>query len=278
LFQESFQLNQGQSIQRAVPGNGNGQSSGFGGSSGPFNHQECFFVTNSFDPNDKDATPLGYGPEHYVHPGTPLEYRIRFQNTGTDTAFLVVIRDTLSSFLDAGKIEARSASHPFKMALINGNILQFTFQNILLPDSTTNKEASQGFVEFEVYPVADLPKGTEVLNNAAIYFDFNEPVITNTVKRVYGEYVMVAINDPVGPATLPVKVFPNPFVSAATFELPVEGDYQLLLMDEAGRELKTIAFSGASCLLQRDQLPAGALLWSIRSNGVQVASGSLIAR
>jgi len=261
-------------------GTGGGMSSGFGGSSGPFTHQECFTVSNSFDPNDKTAIPLGSGPAHFVHPGTPLEYHIRFQNTGNDTAFLVVIRDTLSKHFDFGKIEPRGSSNLYEFAQINDSIVQFTFRNILLPDSTTNPEGSQGFVDFSIYPKKDLADGTAVFNKAAIYFDFNKPIITNAVKRIYGKYVTVKINEPVGAAFVPVKVYPNPFMAEATFELPENtytGDHLLTLMDASGRSLRQIYFEGNKCTLRRGDLPQGIIAWTISTHGKVISSGTCVA-
>lgn len=305
----TFQLNAGQSQNDTVPGSGlpltiiaqqepgypgdtsvvfnlyncgepdTTPANGFGGPSGPFTYQECFPVTNSYDPNDKDAAPQGFGPDHVVHPGTPLEYRIRFQNTGNDTAFLVVLRDTLSQALDFLRIEPRGSSHIYDFAQINDSILQFTFNNIQLPDSSTNPLGSQGFVEFTAYPNSNLPLGTQVTNRAAIYFDHNPPVITNTVLRTYGEVILVSIDDPAGAELWPVKVYPNPFVTETTFELPANagaGTHQLNLMDAGGRLLSSVDFEGQQCRLQRNNLPAGVFAWTITSAGRPVASGKLI--
>jgi uncharacterized repeat protein (TIGR01451 family) len=306
----TFQLNPGESINDTVPGSGkpltiiaqqepgfpgdtsvvfhlyncgepnSNPGNGFGGPSGPFFYQECFPVTASFDPNDKDARPEGFGADHVVHPGTPLEYRIRFQNTGNDTAFLVVIRDTLSQAFDFSSIEPRGSSHPFDFALIGDSILHFTFENILLPDSATNPLGSQGFIEFSVRPKKDLPLGTKVSNKAAIYFDHNLPVITNTVLRTYGEVIMVSVDDPDVQSGVRVKVYPNPFIDVATFELPDledAGTHSLELSDASGRLLSTLQFNGNKCTLTRGDLPAGVLFWTIRSNGARIARGKMVA-
>lgn len=50
----------------------------------------------------------------------------------------------------------------------------------MLPDSNVNEAASHGFTSFRVKQVPNLPVGTLIENSAAIYFDFNAPVITNT--------------------------------------------------------------------------------------------------
>jgi len=65
----------------------------------------CPIAVNSFDPNDKQATPKGYSASNYILNETPLEYKIRFQNTGTDTAYNVIIRDTLDELLDFTTIQ-----------------------------------------------------------------------------------------------------------------------------------------------------------------------------
>ncbi|MFM9951399.1 MAG: hypothetical protein ACKV1O_25925 [Saprospiraceae bacterium] len=257
-----------------------GNPTGFGSNAGPFTATKCFLVVNAYDPNDKNANPLGFGEAHSVRPGTPLEYTIRFQNTGNDTAYLVVLRDTLSNHFNAARTEVLGASHDYEFALVGGNILHFTFNNILLPDSTTNLEASQGYILFRVYPKADLAQGTVVENNAAIYFDFNEPIITNTVLRTYEDFILVKTDDVRQSQSLNVNIYPNPFSTQTTFELPEgapAGDYALELYDAAGRQLRSMAFDGSRCQVMRNALPAGLLFWKISREGRMVASGKMIA-
>ena len=59
----------------------------------------------------------------------------------SDTAFNVVIADTLSSKLQAETFTPVSSSHPYKVNLIN-NIVYFELLNILLPDSNANERGS----------------------------------------------------------------------------------------------------------------------------------------
>lgn len=134
-------------------------------------------ITGSFDPNDKDATPY-LTPQQVVN-GKYIDYTIRFQNTGTDTAIHVVVTDTLGSQLQANTLEMVSTSHLCKTT-VKGNAVSFEMRNILLPDSNVNEAASHGFIRFRVKPVNTLTLGNTVPNKAAIYFDYNTPVITNT--------------------------------------------------------------------------------------------------
>ncbi|MCB0381028.1 MAG: delta-60 repeat domain-containing protein, partial [Flavobacteriales bacterium] len=66
----------------------------------------CGVVRASYDPNDKTGYPLGVSSNHFVTPNGKIDYVIRFQNTGTDTAFTVVIRDTLDVDLDIFSVQS----------------------------------------------------------------------------------------------------------------------------------------------------------------------------
>lgn len=137
-------------------------------------------VTGAYDPNDKLAcTSSGQSATEYLlGTDTHIDYTIRFQNTGTDTAFTVVVTDTLADDLDMGSFQQGLASHPFGVTFRPGRVVQWTFANILLPDSGTNEAASHGLVTFRIEPMEPLLPGTEITNAADIFFDFNPPVRT----------------------------------------------------------------------------------------------------
>ena len=133
-------------------------------------------VQGSFDPNDKNGT-SSLTPDE-VSNGKLIDYMIRFQNTGTDTAFRVFVTDTLSNLLQYESFEMIEASHACK-TILDSIYLSFEFENILLPDSNVNEPKSHGFVRFRVKPVSTLALNDEVRNKASIYFDYNVPVVTN---------------------------------------------------------------------------------------------------
>lgn len=138
-------------------------------------------VTCAFDPNDKLVTPQGYGMYGAVpHTTNSYTYTIRFQNTGNDTAFTVVIRDALDGELNWSTLEILAVSHPLTgIEVDKGGIATFRFDQIHLPDSNTNEPLSHGFIKYRIQPKM---AGTgEITNTAAIYFDQNDPVVTNTV-------------------------------------------------------------------------------------------------
>lgn len=134
-------------------------------------------VTGAFDPNDKQATPELSTTQ--VAEGKRIDYTIRFQNTGNDTAFHVVIADTLDTKLNLNSLQMIATSHNCKTT-IKDNIIYFEMRDILLPDSNVDKLGSNGFIRFSMQPKNTVIAGNNIPNKAAIYFDYNAPVITNT--------------------------------------------------------------------------------------------------
>jgi uncharacterized repeat protein (TIGR01451 family) len=145
----------------------------------PFTSIDCHQNIGSFDPNDKQAQPVGIQAQHFIDENGEIDYTIRFQNTGTDTAFTVVVRDTLTALLDIETFRTGASSHRYELEVLDGRILKFTFPNINLVDSFRNSALSQGFIKFTVRVKSGSPFGSRIENRAAIFFDFNAPVITN---------------------------------------------------------------------------------------------------
>jgi uncharacterized repeat protein (TIGR01451 family) len=152
----------------------------------PFEDKECFPIIGSYDPNDKTAFPMGFGPDHFIEPGTAIEYLVRFQNVGNDTAFHVFVRDTLSAYLDPATVEVTGFSHPYQLKVDSTGALEFAFYHIHLTDTIRNEPGSHGYIKFRVAQRADNVIGTIINNQAAIYFDYNEPIFTNTVFHTLG--------------------------------------------------------------------------------------------
>ena len=131
---------------------------------------------------------MGRTAENYTPTNTALKYKIRFQNTGTDVAYRVVVVDTLSEHLDLSTLQVGATSHPsrFEVSGKGRPVLTWTFDNIMLPDSTVDEPGSHGYIQFSIKPKAELAEKTAVENFADIFFDFNSPIRTNlTVNRIY---------------------------------------------------------------------------------------------
>ena len=238
--------------------------------------RDCQINIASFDPNDKQGFPLGVDAEHYVPRGQEITYKIRFQNTGTDTAFNIVVLDTLSAMLDLATFRPGSSSHPYTYQILGEGVLQFVFQDILLPDSNVNEAASHGFVQFVIKPRADLANNAVIENEAAIYFDFNDPVITNRTWHTFGEKYLNASQVVFQPG-LELLVSPNPATERVQFSLqsPRKLDGRLLLFDSQGRQLREQAFPTNTFELRVADLPAGLYFFRIESEGRVLAAGKL---
>ncbi|MFN8310201.1 MAG: PKD domain-containing protein [Chitinophagales bacterium] len=163
-------------------------------------------VVGSWDPNDKAVSPKGIGQYGVVPANTnALSFMVRFQNTGSAPAHDVVIRDVIDNNIDLSTLKVVGQSHQHRTQII-GNELVVSFDNIMLPDSHTNYAASQGYVTYTAKLKPGLALGTEIRNTARIYFDFNEPVITNTTRTSLGM-------EPAGIESvnaLQIGVVPNP--------------------------------------------------------------------
>lgn len=135
----------------------------------------------AFDPNDKIAAPEGIGAMHQVGHGQLLDYTIRFQNYGNDTAFYVLIVDTLDPSLDFNTFAYKASSHLCNVELHQNGVLKVRFPMINLLWESLNAAASQGFFRYSIKPRSNLSDGTMITNDAAIYFDFNQGITTNVV-------------------------------------------------------------------------------------------------
>lgn len=196
----------------------------------------CGVVTGSFDPNDKTGYPLGQTEEHFIQPNQQLQYVIRFQNTGTDTAFTVVIRDTLDTDLNIFTVTPGVSSHDYNFQMYGPRVLEWTFNNINLPDSTTDMEGSNGFVTFQVEQVPNLAPGTEITNDADIYFDFNDPITTNTTfHRIFEGFISVAALEEQAQKESKIIVYPNPSNGSFTIDYPDSKQQEYIIYNQLGK-------------------------------------------
>ncbi len=147
----------------------------------------CLLIRDSYDPNDKQVFPQGI-ENKYITDKDELTYLVRFQNTGSDTAYRVVVEDTIDTKnLDMSTFQIAGASHTYEREIISSEsltIVKFIFNNINLPHQKVDDRGSNGFVQFRIRQKAGNPKGTTIQNKAYIYFDFNSAIITNQTQSI----------------------------------------------------------------------------------------------
>lgn len=214
----------------------------------------CIEVTGSYDPNDISVVPLGIERNGEITSlDSVLTYTVRFQNTGNDTAFKVVVVDTLSSYLDLTSIKLGAASHPFTFSISGQNVLAWTFDEIMLPDSNANEPNSHGLFKYSVHLKPGLPVGTIIPNRASIYFDYNEPVITNTVRSIIS--ILLSVPDPAANAN--VTFFPNPVLGSMRITGEIKYGSTVAVLDLLGRTMLEQHYNGGDMTMNMGSLPPG---------------------
>jgi uncharacterized repeat protein (TIGR01451 family) len=177
-------------------------------------------VVGSYDPNDKSVA-----EGDFINPSQIddyLHYTIRFQNTGNFAAENVVVKDTfqwLPSQFDLASLQVIAASHPFYARQSNSRTkIEFFFENINLPPASADEPGSHGYVTFKIKPYHALAVGQIIENQAAIYFDYNFPMVTNTVTTTIAPLATQAF----GQGRL-FAVYPNP----ASTQLNIQSDVKI---------------------------------------------------
>ncbi len=246
----------------------------------PFVDIICLEAVAAVDPNDKVGLPLGYDEPNFIERGIDIEYTIRFQNTGTAAASVVRITDAISEHLEITSIRPAVSSHDYQFQLTSNGVAQFIFENINLPDSLSDPDGSIGFVTFKISQKADLPIGTEIFNEADIFFDFSSAVKTNETLHTIGEnFITVDVGEILRP-DLSLKVYPNPFEAMTTFKL--EGDYSgnlnLEIYDAMGRVVRVDQFNGQQHQFYKNNLAAGIYFYSIKDKAGILNTGKLVVQ
>ncbi len=223
------------------------------------------YVTGAVDPNDilvsedtLTTTQLSIAPY--------LDYIIRFQNTGNDTAFNVRVLNNISLNLDIGTFEFVASSHLLNISYgIHARLLTFDISNILLPDSNTNELASHGFIRYRIKPSNTLVAGDNISNAAFIYFDFNNPVATNTaVTHIVLPTGLTPNPSPKERGAL--QCYPNPTANELTvtgYVLSANEKTTLKVFDVFGKEIMSLPLGspdgsgGGAFKLQTSNYPQG---------------------
>lgn len=223
-------------------------------------------VIGSYDPNDIAVNHQRLTPAQ-VAAGQPLDYTVRFQNMGTDTAFVVVVTDTLpADLLRVASLQLIAQSHNCTWLVSGTGVLTVRFLNIRLPQASVSPLNSQGFVRFRVRPRATLVAGDLIPNRADIFFDFNVPVTTNDATTLVQTPNGLVAELGAGAWSL----YPNPATAAnavtLTTDVATAGPATVRVLDALGRVVRT----------QDIAVPAGPLRYCLNVRGL--APGLYVVR
>lgn len=246
----------------------------------PFHSIDCQIARSSCDPNVKIPHPMGTMSEHRISAADQLEYMIRFQNIGNDSAFRVVIQDQLPPELDMGTFAMLSSSHPYSLQFYPDRVVEWTFDPIALVDSVTDPVGSQGFVKFVIQQEPGNVPGTRIENEADIYFDHHGAITTNrtwnTVFESFDELLAVEVDEAVEESGNALEVYPNPVETTLHFRFQAHGyrDLRFELFDLNGRRLRDRRFHRAQAFsVECGDLPSGIFLYRLSSGGKSLSTG-----
>lgn len=228
----------------------------------------CFAVINSHDPNLKEVYPTRANPGY----SDWLTYTVHFQNTGSAPALNIRVLDTLDSNLDLSTFEVLGYDH-YNLTTLAGNVLTIRFPNILLPDSTTDAAASMAYFQFRIKVKPGMALGTSVTNTAVIYFDFNDPISTNTALT---EFVRATgIDDPFKSSDF--IVYPNPTNGLIHIKGPFAGS-TLELFDVVGRKILEKTTADNEMNFDFESYPAGLYFYRVTMKNGRVEQGKVIRK
>ncbi len=244
-------------------------------------------VIDSVPAVELSGYPKGYR-QGIIAQETDLTYKFIMSNLGSDTVDRIVIRDTLSEFLDIATLQMGASSHPYTYEVYNDRVLKITFDDIELLPVDTGNNAEVVFVEFKIKQVAGNAPGTVIDNRAMIFFDAQAPLSTNLVSRTVEEYpdfveVLVTNTNQIFYPDIQLKVYPNPFTERVQFDIIGTqniGKLKFSVFDATGRLVDQQQYTGNRFeYLRKASLQTGLYYFQLETtNGQRLANGKLLVR
>jgi hypothetical protein len=224
-----------------------------------------------------DTVKAGCDPNYMlVAPGscfsddTQFQYTIHFENTGNDTAFNIHVMDTLSDNLDIQSLRIITASANMDIEIFNDgahNIAKFDFPNINLLDSS-HHGLCDGAVIFTIKNIAGIPNGSTIFNEAGIYFDYNDVVMTNTIENIKG---CRETGVPVVSNAHNIDIYPNPTTDELTIKMDAGAYNSFTITNNVGQILMQQQLNTPLTKVNVKLLPAGLYYITVRGdNGSKV--------
>ena len=246
------------------------------------NHQAT--VVSSFDPNFKEVSPKGTGPQGYItNNDSVLTYVVHFQNEGTYFAQNIVVVDTLDANLNIKTLRPGYSDKSYTTSVSENGVIKFKFDNIHLPWKSTYGDAmSSGMFTYSVKLKKNLTAGTKIKNTAAIYFDYNAPVITNTtLNTIAGN---VSVKEIKGISSDDVVLYPNPTNAgfAVSIHASEKTESYISIIDISGRVVsnRSVTLQIGENTLQEstDHLQSGIYFFQLKNNDVLITKKLVVVK
>lgn len=150
-------------------------------------------IVTSHDPNKMSSN--GAFMNYRLVRFKTLNFKIRFQNDGEGPARMIRLETDVPEMFDKSTLQVTDmypkcpicpkdeiVNYSCLDTIIKKDQIHFTFKNIYVPGSNqknvTEKDSTKGFVKYTMKFAKDFHK-KKTKSRTAIYFDKNEPVITN---------------------------------------------------------------------------------------------------
>jgi hypothetical protein len=107
-------------------------------------------------------------------------YKIFYQNVGIASTDKIVIRDTLSKYLEWTTFKMVSSTHNFTVTQ-QDDVITWTLENANIPNKSTDEKASKGEIIFSIYPIDKIQVYNVIENKAYISLGPDLNIETNVV-------------------------------------------------------------------------------------------------
>lgn len=222
-------------------------------------------AVNSWDPNDirvhEGETITEEQADGYLH------YTIRFENLGTANAVNVRIETELDELLDASTFQPLESSHEY-VPMVMGNSVEFMFNDIQLPFTAPD---SQGYITYRIKPMEDIQLGDVIEAQAGIYFDFNDPVMTNVATTTVQN--LAGINDVLADSFV---IYPNPASTKITLQMKNIPDADVTVIDVLGKTVLAVKVQGAQQDIDVSSLNSGLYFVKVAAGGKSVTKKLIV--
>ncbi|MDA3819237.1 MAG: choice-of-anchor L domain-containing protein [Candidatus Delongbacteria bacterium] len=226
--------------------------------------------------------PKGVTNNHYVSNDAILNYTLWFQNPTDTIVQNLSIRNQLPEFVNPQTLRLTGISHNGYTSISKEGILTWVFRNINLPAAADDEAGSKGFISYSIQqvPMTSDDYGTEIENEATLYFDNEDPVNSNISHLTFWNLPDIPTHVPDKNKDISViSVYPNPAHTKANFRLP-DGDYNNLhfrMYSATGTMVRDVSgINTALFSVKLDLLSAGIYYYDIQQNGKIIGQGKLV--
>lgn len=225
----------------------------------------------------KQAFPKGYSSRNYIYANTTIDYHIRVENANLSS---LIIRDTISPYLDISSFEAGASSHPYSWRIYDEGILEFSFDSVKLVTPVLDDV----YIKYRFVQKPFNPAGTIISSNTEIELASGQKIRSNEVfHEVANNFIQVVSIEPIyygNHPNLELNIQPHPVKNQAILSLngydQGSDNLRFELYNALGQQLRSqILAPNSNWIFQKGALNAGLYFFKIMDGGQLLSSGQL---